>query len=326
VLRIALLACGTALLAFLVWQLGPAAIVDAIHRVGWSFLVLVLLGGVHQGARALALKISVLRAGVLGYRDALAIRLSGEAIQSLTVTGPVLAEPTKAWLLERRGLTLQEGFAATITEYLIYSFVSAAMAIAGLLALAARFMPGGTIFAVIVGIVSLCAAFLIASAIAIAKRFYLIGTIVAWLARVGVLRGRFAPDMPAVNRVEDLLLVVLRDSPRRFMTVAAIEIAAQGVLVFELFWLLRVLGAAVGAWPAFLIEAWVKFFDFAFLVIPLQLGVSEGAYAAVFGLMGLPVAVGVAAAFLRRARGLLIASCGLTLLASVTRREARSRA
>jgi hypothetical protein len=37
---------------------------------------------------------------VLRYRDALAIRLSGEAIQSLTLTGPVLAEPTKAWLLE----------------------------------------------------------------------------------------------------------------------------------------------------------------------------------------------------------------------------------
>ena len=64
-----------------------------------------------------------MRPGVLRYGDALAIRLSGEAIQSLTFTGPVLAEPTKAWLLEGRGLTLREGFAATITEYLIYTFV-----------------------------------------------------------------------------------------------------------------------------------------------------------------------------------------------------------
>ena len=48
-----------------------------------------------------------------------------------------------------------EGFAATLTEYLIYSFVSAAMAIAGLLFLTVRFKPTGTIAAVIVGIVLL---------------------------------------------------------------------------------------------------------------------------------------------------------------------------
>jgi hypothetical protein len=33
--------------------------------------------------------------------------LSGEAIQSLTCTGPLLAEPTRAWLLERHGLVLE---------------------------------------------------------------------------------------------------------------------------------------------------------------------------------------------------------------------------
>lgn len=92
-----------------------------------------LLGGVHHATRALALHACVLRPGVLRYRDALAIRLSGEAIQSLTFTGPVLSQPTKAWLLEGHGLTLKEGFAATITEYLICSFVTAAMSIAGLL-------------------------------------------------------------------------------------------------------------------------------------------------------------------------------------------------
>jgi len=321
VLRIVLIAAGAALLVFLVWRLGPAEVVDAIDSIGWSFLALVLLGAAHQVARALALNSCVLKAGVLSYRDALAIRLSGEAIQSLTVTGPVLAEPTKAWLLERRGLTLMEGFAATLTEYLIYSFVSAAMAIAGLLFLTVRFKPTGTIAAVIVGIVLLCSVFLIVSVVAIAARWYLIGSVVAGLAKIGVLRGRFAPDMQWINRMEDLLLIVLRDSPGRFAAVAVIEIAAQAVLVTELFWVLRALDLMVGVWFAFLIEAWVKFFDFAFLVVPLQLGVSEGAYAGVFGVMGLPLAAGVAVAFLRRARSLVIASVGLAMLARGTRRS-----
>jgi len=66
----------------------------------------------------------VVQAGQLRYGDALAIRFCGEAVQSLTFTGPLLAEPTKAWLLERRGLTLKEGFAATISEYLICTFIN----------------------------------------------------------------------------------------------------------------------------------------------------------------------------------------------------------
>src|SRR5947208_5281879 len=128
-LRIVLLLGGALLLAFLLWSLGPADILDAVGRIGWYFALILVLGGAHHATRAVALQACVLRTGVLRYRDALAIRLSGEAIQSLTFTGPILAEPTKAWLLEAYGLTLKEGFAATITEYLIYTFVTAAMSI-----------------------------------------------------------------------------------------------------------------------------------------------------------------------------------------------------
>ena len=325
-LRIVLLLGGAALLALLLWQLGPAEIIDALGRIGWYFVLVVLLGGAHQATRALALNACVLRGGVLRYRDALAIRLSGEAIQSLTLTGPLLAEPTKAWLLTRRGLTLREGFAATITEYLIYTFVTAAMSMAGLLYLIARFETSPAMRGIAIGVAWLCAVFLVASAIAIAKRFYLIGTIIAWLASVGVLRGRLTPDMVWINQMEDLLLIVLRDSPVRFVTVAAIEIAAQAILVFELLWLLRVLGVIAPVSYAFLIEASVKFFEFVFLFVPLQLGVSEGVYALMCGIMKLPLAAGFAVAFLRRARSLVVAGVGLVMMALMTRRRDRTPA
>ncbi len=240
-LRIASVLGGAGILVFLLWRLGPLEILDAIRRIGWSFLPVLLLGAGYQAVRALALNVCVERIGMLRYRDALAIRLSGEAIQSLTFTGPMLAEPTKAWLLETHGLTLKEGFAATITEYLIYAFITAAMSITGLLYLIVRFEPPAPIRGIAVAIVCLCTAFLIASAAAIACRFYLIGTVIAALARIGILRGRLSPDMTWINRMEDLLLIVLRDSPVRFVTTGLLEIAAQALLVSELFWLLRAL-------------------------------------------------------------------------------------
>jgi hypothetical protein len=324
-LRVVLLLGGAALLVLLLWRLGASDVLDAFHRVGWYFVPVLLLGAAHQATRALALLACVLRPNVIRYRDALAIRLSGEAIQSLTLTGPVLAEPTKAWLLETRGLTLKEAFAATIAEYLIYTFVTAVMSMTGLVYLIAEFDPGPTARRIAIVVVSMCAVFLLVSAMAIARRFYLIGTIIALLARIGILRGRLAPDITWINQMEDLLLVVFRDSPARFATVAVLETGAQGLLVLELFLLFHALHVIASAWTAFVTEASLKFFEFAFLFVPLQLGVSEGSYALVFGVMGLPLAAGFALAFVRRARSLLIATVGLGTLGMMTGRAAGHR-
>src|SRR5262245_25104493 len=320
-LRVVLLLGGAALLVVLLWRLGASDVLDAFHRVGWYFVPVLLLGAAHQATRALALLACVLRPNVIRYRDALAIRLSGEAIQSLTLTGPVLAEPTKAWLLETRGLTLKEGFAATITEYLIYTFVTAAMSITGLLYLVITFDPSPMVRSIATGMAFLCVVFLLVSAIAIARRYYLIGGIIAALARIGILRGRLTPDLKWINQMEDLLLIVFRDSPARFARVAVLETVAQGLLVLELFLLLHALHVSASVWSAFVIEASLKFFEFAFLFVPLQLGVSEASYALVFGVMGLPLAAGFAVAFLRRARSLMIATVGVGTLGVMTRRS-----
>jgi hypothetical protein len=108
--------------------------------------------------------------------------------------------------------------------------------------------------------------------------------------------------------------------------VAALELGAQALLVFELIVLLRALDVVSSAWSAFAIESSVKFFEFAFVFVPLQLGVSEGAYAWVFRVMSLPIAAGFAIAFLRRARGLVIASVGLATLAVMSSMDPAERA
>ena len=318
-LRTVFLLFGTALLALLLWRLGPHEILDLLGGIGWYAIPIFFLYAAHLAMRALALRWCVLRPGLLGYGDALAIRLSGDAVESLTFTGPLLAEPTRAWLLQRRGLTLKEGFAATITEYLICSFVAAAMSIAGLLYLVEHFEPAAAISRIAIAVLCSLAAFLIASAIAIKRRFYLIGTIIAGLARIGILRGRLRPDLTSINQMEDLLLAVLRDRPARFAAVALIEAIAQAFLVLEMFWLLQVFALTVPQSYPFVIEASTKIIGVAFFFIPLQLGAAEGTYAVVFDTVGLPAPAGFALAFARRARSLVVAGVGLAALAAMSR-------
>jgi uncharacterized protein (TIRG00374 family) len=317
-LRTVLLLLGVALLALLLWRLGPADIAALLGRVGWYFIPALALYAAHHAVRALALQACVLRRGRLGYRDALAIRLSGEAIQSLTFTGPVLAEPTRAWLLTRRGLTLQEGFAATITEYLISAFVTATMSIAGLLYILRRFHPPPIVAGVTIAVVVLFATFLVASVVAISRRFYLIGTIISGLGRMGLLRGRLRPNMVWINRMEDLLLAILRDRPARLATVVVIEAAAQAPLILELLWLLDALDVAAPWLAAFLIEASAKTIGIVFMVVPQQMGVAEGTYAVIFTVLALPATAGVAIALLRRIRALVVTGVGLAMLARLT--------
>ena len=130
--RLILLLAGLALFVYLFAQLGPAAVLDMLGRIGWSVIWVAAAYTVYQSLRAVALAASVTRERSLSFRDALWIRLSGEAVQFLTFTGPFLAEPAKAWLLKGRGLSAVEGFAATITEYLAYTFTAAVLSIGAL--------------------------------------------------------------------------------------------------------------------------------------------------------------------------------------------------
>jgi hypothetical protein len=276
--------------------------------------VIIPLYAAHHGTRALALRTCVLPPTTLRYIEAVAIRLSGEAVQVLTVTGPVLAELTRAWLLQRRGLTLTQGFAATISEYLVSLFVSAAMAIAALASLVWYFRPAAGVSGIAVALICASSAFLIVSAIAITRRFYLIGAIIAGLARIGLLRGRWRPDMTAVNRMEDSLLALLHDRPRRLVATVAIEAAAQVFLVLELLAFLHALDLAVPVSHAFMIEGSMKFIGLAFAFVPLQVGVAEGTYALIFDAVGLPPTAGFTLAFARRVRTIAVASVGLPTL------------
>lgn len=321
-LRLIFLAAGAALFVYLVLQLGPGAVLEMLGRIGWDGLVIVGIYAVYQSLRALALTAAVTehrRQGAIRWRDAFWIRLSGEAIQFLTFTGPFLAEPAKAFLLKGRGLTAVEGFAATLTEYLVNLFTGALMSIAAIgWLLAQGVLEGGFRTAAII-IVMVMLAFLAAAAGAIVLRFHLLGTILEWIAGLPGLRTRLRPDMAAVHRTEDLLLGILHDRPARFAWIALVESGSHALHMLELYWIVRALELAAGVGTAFLIEGATKFVGVAFFFIPGQVGASEGAHVVVFEVLGLPAVAGFTVPFVRRIRSMAVAGVGLLATALLTR-------
>jgi hypothetical protein len=97
-LRTLLLIAGVIIAVYLVLETGPGEILALLARIGSGFIPIAALYGGHQALRAWALRLSAARPDAIAYGDALVIRLSGDAIQFLTSTGPFLAEPSKALL------------------------------------------------------------------------------------------------------------------------------------------------------------------------------------------------------------------------------------
>jgi hypothetical protein len=311
--RAVLLGFGCVLFAYLLFHLGAAKILSLLLGIGWYFGLIAATYASHQLVRAFAYWKCATANGHASYWDMLRIRLSGEAIQFLTFTGPFLAEPAKMWLLQKRGLSPKRAVAATVAEYLIYTLTSAAFAIAALIYLLGNFELSRVVTVAAKIIVYAMSAFLLSAAYAIVTRVYLIGAIIKFVKRLPLIGKRVGFEDQDVRDTEDLLFIVLRDRPLRLLSILSAEFAAQALLVLELFILLRAAGEPFSSLKPFLIEGASKFISLAFFFIPGQVGAAEGTYALIFKTVGLPASAGFALAVARRLRSVMVAGAGLTL-------------
>ena len=311
-IRLLLLVLGLGVAALLVWHEGPRTLAGMLARVGWRFAVAAAIYGVHVGVRASALWRTLLD-GPVRFADVLRIRLSGEAVELLTFTGPFLAEPAKGWLLKNRGVTTAAAFAAVITEYLLYTVVASWLMIAALwLLLARNALPQGARPAAL-----LAMAFVIAFVAAFAfAALSGVGLIVPLLRTSRVVIGRQNAERAAreFGPVEELIIRFLHEHSGRLAEVIAIEATAHMLLIAEIWIVIQALGLSPSWIAAIIVEGGVKFITIVFAFIPGQLGASEGVYALLAAAVGLPTAAGLTLALVRRVRGLLVAAAGVVAL------------
>jgi Lysylphosphatidylglycerol synthase TM region len=306
-----LLACGLTVAAAIVWHVGFGVVVHLVLRVGWAFPLIVAILALHIAVRAAGLW-RVMLDGVVRYPEVLRIRFAAEAVEILTFTGPFLAEPAKGWLLTRRGVATSTAYAAVVTEYLLYTAVSAMVAMAALVLLLTRYtLPAGAhAAAVLVVIVMLVfvAAFAFASVTGI-------GLIVPILRASRVVIGRRALGAAErFARVEDLIVTFLHRHRVRLAEVLAIELAANALWVVDTWITFAALGFPRSWSDSLMVEGSGKFVAIAFAFIPGQLGASEGVNALLAASIGLPAAAGVSLALVRRLRSLVVAVAGLAPL------------
>ena len=310
-LRPLLLAVGLAAVVWLVWNLGPAAVWEAIHTLSWRLGLVVLFPFCMAtvldtlGWRVLLPKCRV------PWGTLAAARLAGEAVNLLTPTASVGGEPLKAYLVRDR-LPLDEGLASVVVDKTTMVMGQAAFLAAGLGVALLALQPSRTVtFAMaallaveIVGVGGF-AMVQIRGGIAGAGRI---------LHRLGV--GRAESHQELLREVDRQLPRLYRERRARVLLSALLHTLGWAVGGLEIYVVLTLADIPVSLTTALVLEAVGCAVRFATFMIPGSLGALEGGNVAVFAAFGLPGAVGLSFSLVRRLREVTWALIGLGALAA----------
>lgn len=316
-LRPLLLAVGLAVVAWLVWDLGPAAVWKSIHTLSWRLGLVVLF----PFCVAVALD-------TLGWRVLLpecrvpwgtlaAARLAGEAANLLTPTVSVGGEPLKAYLVRDR-LPLALGLASVVVDKTTVVMGQAAFLAAGLAVAVLALKPSKT--------VTIAMAALLAVEILGVGGFALvqirggIGGAGRILRRLGV--GRAESHRELLREVDVRLARLYRERRARVLLSALLHTLGWAVGGLEIYLVLTLAGVPVSLATALVLEAVGCAVRFATFMIPGSLGALEGGNVAIFAVFGLPGAAGLSFSLVRRLREVAWALVGLGALAGFKSRPA----
>jgi uncharacterized protein (TIRG00374 family) len=288
---------GTVIVAWLVWQVGPATLMTELRKLGWRLPLILLPQVVTNLLKTEAWRLAFPRRrprfGLL-----FPVRLAGEAVSETTPTGTMGGDALKAYLLVRAR-------AGVPAEEALVSVVAAKTALVASLALFVAWTLGlgWALGGVPAGMLSLLAGLAAYMALSTAGFvwaqvhgvFRLGGRALAWIGlgdRVVAgaeqldadlrwfyreRRGQVAAVMGlslvgwAAGALETWLMLVLLDSPVSLLTALVIEAGATGVRAFG-------------------------------FLIPGSIGILEGGLVGIFAMLGLGSSTGLAFSIARRFR------------------------
>src|SRR5262245_21534797 len=242
VIRIAAFLGGCALLAGLFVHFGPARILSLLTSIGWNFLGVVSLFLAHELVRTLAIRRWLPADSCPPLREMLLIRLFGEAAGALTRTGSLAAEPARAWLLARRGAGAVPGYSAAVGELMTNGAISAAVNVvvaatalllvdlAGPIAVLAHAVLWGSL------------AYLIVVAGIVSSRLSLLEACARAAAMLPLVGSRLRPRPGKMEELQQSITSALTEGSVALARIVLLELAAQTILVGEVYWTVRSMG------------------------------------------------------------------------------------
>ncbi len=305
---------GLAVSTVILWNVGIGGVLETLRHAGWAVILAYLT-------------VSVLISVVLTFKwrvvlDAYGVRLPfytifiyrliGFAVSYVTPTAHVGGEPVRAMLLNKQGIPMKVGFSSAIVDRSLEVIFNILMFFLGALIILnfVGFPLGARIAIFALSLVAITVVGLFIWGVLSKKRF-----ISSTLKLFRVDRRKSWPAIENWAREIEILIGYFYAKKRRHFRIAVMLNALLWVLMMlEYKFALLILGYDTSVFGAFLFLTGVAI---AYSIpIPAGFGVLEIGQVSAGALLGIPAAVGVAMAFIIRARDFLWTVIGLLLLAA----------
>lgn len=308
-------AAGLGLLIFLLYKIGFDTVFTTISQVGWGFLLIIATNFSRHLIRASCIYLAIPKEHRhVKYRNVLAARLAGEAMNLMTFTGPVLAEATKAAMLRNR-ITFARSAAAVIVDDIMYYISVALMMLSGVALMVLTVgAPGKVMRYSLIGITIGAFVMLIGMFLVIKYNARPLSFVLDKLDNRGRLPKFISTKKSHVYEIETNVYSVYSERPKLFYSLLGLGCLAHVTSIIEVYLALFMLGYQTTITNAYIIESLTKVINAAFSFVPGTVGVYEGGNGIILKTLGFTTAIGVALALVRRGAILFWAAFGFAIL------------
>lgn len=314
-LQTAALVFGFGLFFYVIYRIGLHTVTEALSRVGWGFVPVIMLNGTRHFLRAICIYLAIApEHRTFKFRRALAARLGGEAVSVITFTGPLLGDLTKALML-RKNTAFTNSAAAIIVDNILYYVSVVLMILVGVSVMLYGFGGGDAYMKFALFGVAAFALLIITGLILTVKfHFKPLTWMLKKLSRFRLLAKFIEAKKDYAAKIEDNVFDFYKNRKSAFYTISGLIISAHILSVCEVYLALNLLGSTALPSNAFVIESLTKVINMVFGFIPGTVGVYEGGNGMILNFLGFTTATGVALALVRRGAILFWTFVGLTIL------------
>jgi glycosyltransferase 2 family protein len=309
-LRVIIAAAGLALFGWFVHRIGVDTISRAFATLGWSAPLILLPYALVYVFDTLGWRLCFRRAlpKAISFGTLFRIRWAGESLNNVVPSAYLGGEAVKVYLLHKRGLPVTDGAASVVigktAQVLSEVIFIACGAVAGSAILPANSSARAGMFA-IAG----------AASAVVAMLFWLQhrGIFSTLLALTGRLRLRIRAlksQAESLRQLDRQIFDFYRHNQRHFLAIVILFLAGWLTDSLEIWLVSHLLGMPLDWAQALAFEAFISVAKALGVFAPAALGVQESGVIFLFYLFGLPPALGVSYAIIRRARELTFVLIG----------------
>lgn len=307
---------GLLLFAYLVRKAGVAQIIEGIKRLGFGFLLILVISSTRHMVRALAWTKCFEAPHRLSFRHAFAARLMGDAVGNVVpLASAAVSEPSKAAFVTNR-VPLLASLSAIALENIFYSLSVVLFIFSGTAALLLSFslpkpLRYASIAALFVTLLSVPLGYLV-----IRKRWKFVSGPMSFFAGRGIASAWMKKALPGARTLEDRVYSFYEGNSKRCLAIFLLELCFHAAGVTEIYvtlWFISDLVAPT-ILTAFILESVNRVIIVVFKFIPFRTGIDEAGTGMLSKVLGFTTAIGVVLAIVRKGRDLFWTGVGMALI------------